>query len=346
MKIALVTSEEPFVLGGARNIVEWLDRALTEAGHETELISLPFEEAPDDVLAQTARFRMIDLSGSADLVVCFRPPSYLVRHPRKVVWFIHHLRTYYDLWDTPLRGFPDTVVTRKRRDIIRRADDRALAEAHHVFTNSKVVSERLLSFNGVPSDVLYPPLSDTAGFANSGYGDTIVAVSRLENHKRQKLLVQALGLTTTDVRLRLIGRGATPTVAEDLRSLAADLGVADRLDLDDTWMEEEEKRRLIGAALACAYLPVDEDSYGYPTLEAAHSAKAVLTTGDSGGVLEFVEHDVSGIIAEPDAGSLAQSMDRLHRDRPLAERLGQGAVRRVSELDISWSHVVERIVTA
>ena len=33
-------------------------------------------------------------------------------------------------------------------------------------------------------------------------------------------------------------------------------------------------------ALAVAYVPDDEDSYGYPSLEAAHARKAVLTASD------------------------------------------------------------------
>jgi glycosyltransferase involved in cell wall biosynthesis len=346
MRIALVTSSAPFVLGGARNIVAWLDEALRAAGHETEVVSVPFDEAPDDLLAQTALFRMIDLTDTADLVVCFRPPSFYVRHPRKVVWFIHHLRTYYDLWDTPLRGFPDTAVTRARRDVLRRADGRALGEATRLFTNSGVMSDRLRRYNDLDSEVLYPPLSDTEGFANLGYGDEVVAVSRLENHKRQRLLVEALGRTTTDVRLRLIGRGSTPDVAEGLRALARELGVGDRLHLDDSWMEEDDKREHIGRSLACAYLPVDEDSYGYPTLEAAHSAKAILTTSDSGGVLEFVQDARNGFVTEPTAQALAEAMDRLYADRSLAAELGAAAERRVADLDISWQHVVERIVSA
>jgi glycosyltransferase involved in cell wall biosynthesis len=111
-------------------------------------------------------------------------------------------------------------------------------------------------------------------------------------------------------------------------------------------MEEDDKREHIGRSLACAYLPVDEDSYGYPTLEAAHSAKAILTTSDSGGVLEFVQDARNGFVTEPTAQALAEAMDRLYADRSLAAELGAAAERRVADLDISWQHVVERIVSA
>lgn len=346
MKIALVTSTVPFVPGGARNIVDWLASALRDAGHETDIVALPFDERPDRIVAQMAAFRMVDLTDEADLVVCFRPPAYLVRHPRKVLWFIHHIRPYYDLWETEYRGFGDTAVMHARRDLIWRVDGRAFAEATHIFTNSQVVTDRLATYNGVASEVLYPPISNPATFGNTGYGDEIVAVSRLEHHKRQHLLVEALGLTRTPVRLRLIGKGSGPDYGRQLREQSIALGIADRLVVEDSWVEEERKRELINAALACAYIPVDEDSYGYPSLESAHASKAIITTTDSGGVLELVNDGESGFVLEPTAQGIADAMDQLWRDRALAERLGNGAAARLAELPISWSHVVDRITSA
>lgn len=346
MKIALVTSTAPFIFGGARNIVSWLELALKEAGHETEVVALPFVEEPSRMIAQMAAFRMIDLTEQADMVVCFRPPSYLVQHPRKVLWFIHHMRPYYDLWDTEYRGFADTAISRARRDLIRRVDDRAFREAAMIFTNSNVVSDRLRQFNGLESEVLYPPVQDAELFVNSEYGDEIVAVSRLEHHKRQHLLVDALALTSTPVRLHLVGKGSTPDYGLYLRGRRDELGLQDRLRVDDVWVQDHHKREIIGSALASAYIPLDEDSYGYPTLESAHARKGVLTTADSGGVLEFVVDGQSGLVVEPSPQALAGAMDRLYMDRALAGQLGRGAAERVRDLKISWEHVVDRITSA
>lgn len=343
VKIALITSTVPFVLGGARNIVDWLAIALERAGHRVEKVEVPFDEEPERIVSQMAMFRMIDLTDRADLVVCFRPPAYLVQHPRKVLWFIHHIRPYYDLWDTEYRGFADTLVSRARRDLIRRVDDRALAEAAHVFTNSVVVSERLAEFNHVESEVLYPPLHDSESFVDLGQGNEIVAVSRLEHHKRQHLLVEALALTSSPVELRLIGKGSSPAYANSLRDRAEALGVVGRLHIDDTWLAEGDKRRFIGRALAGAYIPLDEDSYGYPSLEYAHAKKAILTTKDAGGVLELVQDGSSGVVVDPVPESLASAMDQLFLDRPYAEELGRNARARIDQMEISWQHVVERI---
>ncbi len=100
---------------------------------------------------------------------------------------------------------------------------------------------------------------------------------------------------------------------------------------------------ILSGALASAYVAFDEDSYGYPSLESSHARKAILTTTDSGGVLELVSDGVNGFVCEPTARALAEAMDRLFLDRELARRMGQAAQDRVRELKINWDHVIERL---
>jgi glycosyltransferase involved in cell wall biosynthesis len=345
MKVALVSSFVPFIHGGGRNIVEWLQPHLEAAGHRVELIYLPFVDTPELLFPQLAAFRTIDLTEQADVVICFRPPAHFIQHPRKVLWFIHHLRLYYDLWDTEYRYFPDTAIHRSRRDALRRADGRALAEARTVFTNSAIVGKRLESFNGVASEVLYPPVADPERYHNAGHGNTIVCLARLEHHKRQHLLIDALALTKEPVMLHLAGTGSSPAYGKFLRDHARGLGLADRVRVDDRWITDEEKIETLAGSLAVAYLPVDEDSYGYPSLEASHSSKPILTTSDSGGVLELVVDGDNGFVVDPDPSSIADAMDRFFRDRALARRLGARARARVDELGITWDRVVERLLS-
>jgi glycosyltransferase involved in cell wall biosynthesis len=101
---------------------------------------------------------------------------------------------------------------------------------------------------------------------------------------------------------------------------------------------------LLARRLSVAYQPLDEDSYGYPSLEASHSAKAVLTVADAGGALEFVRDGVEGYVTEPDPAALGAAFDRLYEDRALAERMGSASFGRRAELGIDWEHVVARLV--
>ena len=75
MKIALCSSFVPFTYGGYRNIVEWLESTLEEAGHHVERIYLPQVDAPDLLFRQMTAYRWVDLS-AADRVICFRPPAH------------------------------------------------------------------------------------------------------------------------------------------------------------------------------------------------------------------------------------------------------------------------------
>lgn len=343
MKIALCSTYVPFVYGGARNIVEWLQEMLEREGHEVERIYLPQVDAAASLCTQMVALRSVDLS-AADRVICFRPQSHLIRHPHKILWFIHHIRVFYDMWDGPYRGFPDDAQHRAVRAALLAADNTAVREAKAVFTNSRVVSSRLRQFNGIDSEVLYPPVFESERFHCRGFNDEIVYICRLEHHKRQHLLVEAMAHTTTPVRLRLCGASSGDDYPRELRELVERHGLQDKVTLEVRWITEEEKVELLADCLAAAYLPVDEDSYGYPSVEASHASKAVLTTTDSGGVLELVTDGLNGYVLPPEPAALAAAMDRLYADRALARRLGEGACERLDTLNISWSHVLRRLL--
>ena len=342
MKIVLASSFVPFINGGARFIVEWLEEKLLEHGHEVERFYLPFIETPHDLLDQIAAFRLMDLSQAGDRLIAFRPPAYVLRHPNKVLWFIHHIRSYYDLWGQPHAPLP-TPQNAAVRQALMHLDTQAIGEARQVFTNSKVVSQRLRTFNNLASQPLYPPIYQPERFRCDGYGEEIFVVCRIEPHKRQILLIQAMAHVRTPVRLRLCGRCSSPAYAKVIEDQIASSGVGDRVTFEDRWISEDEKADLLAGALAAAYLPHDEDSYGYPSLEAAHARKCVITTHDSGGVLELVEDGRNGLVSAPEPVALAEAMDRLYRDRQLAEQMGKANFHRLAELNIDWNHVVDAL---
>jgi glycosyltransferase involved in cell wall biosynthesis len=343
MRVALFSSYWPFVNGGGRFIVEWLDQKLQEYGHQIESIYLPFSDHPRDLLCQMTAFRAVKIDG-VDRVICFRPPSYLLRHPNKVLWFIHHFRGFYDLWNAE-GAPPHTRYYEALRRAIFRADGIALKEARAIFTNSRVVQKRLKTFNNVDSCVLYPPVLDPTIYTNAGYGEEVVYVSRLVPHKRQHLLVEAVAHAKTAVKARICGVGNLgDTYVEELSRLASRLGVSDRVSIENRWISEQEKRDIIGRSLAVAYFPLDEDSYGYSSLEGAHSCKPLLTTTDSGGVLEFVVHERNGLVCDPDAKAIAESLDRLYSDRRLVEDLGCEANKTVEKLRIDWDNVIDHLL--
>jgi len=342
MKIALVSSAMPFVDGGYKFIIEWLDSVLREQGHQVEKIYHPSLEDPETLFDEMLAFRLLDLSDATDRVVTFRPPAHVVPHPNKVVWFIHHFRVWYDLWGTKYCTIPETPYWRAFRARLIRADRNALLEAQKVFTNSRTVSRRLREFNDIDSEPLYPPVHAPERFRSDEYGNEILCVCRFSNHKRQRLLVEAMHHTRTPVRLRLCG-AYTPYVTE-LEAAAQGLDPL-KVAIEARWISEEEKIERLAPALAVAYFPTDEDSYGYPTLEGAHARKGAIVASDGGGVTEFVRDGIEGFVLDPDPRAIADAFDRLWGDRRLAARLGEAAQVRVTELGIDWPSVVGKLLS-
>ncbi|MBA2710838.1 MAG: glycosyltransferase family 4 protein [Tatlockia sp.] len=343
MKIALCSSYVPFINGGARNIVDWLEPILKKEGHQVERIYLPQVDAAALLFQQKMAYRWVDLE-SADRIICFRPPAHYIPHPHKILWFIHHIRVFYDLWDSPYRGFPDDLKHRGIRDALHQSDSEALKEAKTIFTNSAVVSKRLKDFNHIDSEILYPPVFEPERFHCKGYNDEVVYICRLEHHKRQHLLVEAMQYTQTSVRLRLCGTSTNPEYSEELTNRIDEYNLNERVTLDNRWISEEEKVELLSNCLAAIYLPIDEDSYGYPSIEASLSSKAVLTTVDSGGVLELIEDGLNGFVSEPSPEALAEALDKLYRDQKNTQQMGLSARSRLNDLNICWSHVVKRLL--
>ena len=343
MRIILCSTDALFVEGGARQIVEWLQEELASRGHEVERIYLPEIDTPELILRQMAAFRMINFE-RADRVICFRPQSHLICHDHKILWFIHHVRAFYDQWDTEYRPLPADERHTAIRDAVRRADSVAIAEAAAVFTNSQVVSDRLLEFNGAASEVLYPPMREPSRFTSTGMNDEIVYIARVLRPKRQHLLVEALEFTMTPVRVRLCGESSGPEYPEYIEEIAARLGVGDRVTFDHRWISESEKELRLAECLAVAYVAENEDSYGYSTLEAAHASKPVLTLEDSGGVLEFVEDGVNGRVVAADPRAIAGALDEFYTNRVRTAEMGTAARSRVDDLNISWEHVIDRLL--
>jgi len=346
MKIIIASSFTPFAQGGATVIVDSLADAIRAQGHRVEVLALPFHPQPEALLEQMLSFRLIDLSQHGDQLIALRPPSYLLRHPNKVVWFIHHHRGAYDLWGTRYQDIPNSPEGLRIRDSIIHADNVALREAKRLYCNSQVMADRLRRFNGLEAEVLYPPLAQPERYYQDGQGDYILCVSRLVHHKRQWLAIDALRHTQTPVRLVLVGQPDPEgdSYARQLAAMSQEGGLGGRVRITSNWIPESEKVELFAQCLAVIYMPVDEDSYGYPTLEALQAGKPVITCSDSGGTRELIVDGETGLVTAPDPEAIAQAMDRLYQDRAGAARMGEAGRQRIAELGIGWDKVLRSLL--
>lgn len=334
----------PFVQGGGRFIVEWLEQKLLEHGHQVEKFYLPFYEHHTTLLEHLLSYRMLDIANHAERLIAIRPPAHSLIHRNKVIWFIHHLRGYYDLVQTEYTSVPYSPHGRALCAALRRHDTVALREARAVFANSGVVKDRLAKYNGIAAEVLYPPLLSPDRFCCQEANDEIVCVSRIEPHKRQDLLIHAMEFVRTPVKLRVCGASSSPAYVSQLRKMVHQKRLEDRVKLEIGWISEETKIEHVGRCLAAVYAPFDEDSYGYPTLEAAAARKPILTTLDAGGTLEFVRNGENGLITEPTPKAIAEGFDTFFHQRQTTAAMGRAAFKTVDDLNITWHHVIDRLL--
>ena len=340
LRVAVCLPQVPFEDGGAEILARRLVVALAARGHEADLVTLPFKWYPDRVLLESAlAWRMLDLTEAngrpIDLVITTKYPSYLVAHPRKVVWLFHQFRQAYDMHGTEFAQFDDGPRGIAMREAILRMDQRAHDEARAVFAISGNVAERLQRHCDREASVLAPPPQDLRlePLGDEGY---VLSVGRLDAAKRVDVLLHALALAPS-VRAVVVGHGPE---RESLERLASELALDDRIQFRGR-VPEEELSRLYGLCRAVYYAPHDED-YGFVTVEAQLAGKAVVTTTDAGGPLDFVRDGANGVVVEPGPVGVAAALRRLDADPTLAARLG--AVARQDVRLLTWDAIVDALL--
>lgn len=347
MRVLVLTTQVPFAWGGAEIHGESLLAALRAAGHEAELVAIPFKwYPPEKILDHLLACRLLDLTESSgvpvDRVIGLRFPAYHIPHPNKVLWILHQYRTAFDLWGQPecdLAEFPNGAQVRAA---IEQSERSLLPEARAIFANSRNVADRLQRYCGIASEPLYHPPRNAERFHAGALGDYLFFPSRFSGLKRQELALQALAATRQPVRIVFTGKADNPAYLDELKDLARKLGVANRVDWRGL-ISDEEMLNLYAGCRGVLFPPKDED-YGYITLEGMLSSKPIITCTDSGGPLEFVVHEDTGLIAEPEPRSLAAQMDHLWASQTFAAEAGKRGRERIDALGINWPSVVKKLL--
>lgn len=343
MKVLVVNNAAPFIRGGAEELADNLARELNAlSGVQSEVLRLPFSWSPTERLIEEVLIHQGLRLVNVDRVIALKFPAYLVPHAHKTLWLLHQFRQAYDLGDAG-QGLGDEGCEGEIKRAIRKADDLAFRDTRRIFCNSPVTRERLRRYSGVEGEVLYPPLNDAALFTGGEPGGYVFAGGRVAPGKRQHLLVEAMAQVRAPGRLLIAGPPESDAYAERLRALVAEHELQDRVELRFGFHPREDVARWANGAAACAYLPFDEDSLGYVTMEAFAAGKAVLTTTDSGGLLEMVT-ERTGEVAAPEPEPLAEALDRLLADPARTAALGRAAKAEWDGRGLTWSATLERLL--
>ncbi|MDQ2079899.1 glycosyltransferase [Xanthobacteraceae bacterium Astr-EGSB] len=186
--------------------------------------------------------------------------------------------------------------------VYRRAYLDAVRAMDVVITNSEHVRTRLREQTGVRAEVVHPPI-DTARFRWRGSGGYYLSLGRLEPNKRVDVVVKAF-LQMPDKRLVVASGGSQ---RRDLERLAAG---APNISFTG-WIDDARLAELIGNAVACIYVPRNED-FGMSAVEAMAAGKPVIGV-DEGGMRETIVHGETGILAaaDPRPSDIIRAVERL-----------------------------------
>ncbi len=345
MKVLIINNMAPFVSGGAESMATHLKTNLEVAGHEAEVLRIPFQWEPATrIPSQMLMARSLMLQ-NVDHVIALKFPAYLIPHPSKTLWLVHQYRQAYDLHDAGHTNLPSGQSGADLRHLIKNADDECFRGARRIFAISDVTQRRLAHYNGFASEVLRAPINDPEIFTGGPSRGYIFAGGRINAAKRQHLLVEAMASTSRDVQLIVAGPPDSVEDATRLHEAAERLGVRDRVRLDLRFLERSEYAAYINGALAVASLPFDEESFSYVAMEAAIAEKALISTTDSGGVLGLAQHGRTGWVARPDATSLGEAMSAVYAHPKRARDFGVAAKACWEAYNITWPATVEALLS-
>jgi glycosyltransferase involved in cell wall biosynthesis len=161
---------------------------------------------------------------------------------------------------------------------------------------------------------------------------TVGIVGRLEPWKGQEIFLRAaaqLAEVRADIRFMVVGGailGWEGSYPDDLRRLAADLGIADRVHFAGHQADVHPWYDALDVVVHASF----GEPFGLVLVEAMALGKPLIAT-NLGGPLEIIEDGTSGLLVPPgDPERLAEAVERILADRGLASTLSRGALDRAN----------------
>lgn len=151
----------------------------------------------------------------------------------------------------------------------------------------------------------------------------VLCVAAKRAHKNLHGLIRALALlhdgAESSRRMQLVLPGSPNDYERELRALARELGVEDRVRFPG-WISEADLEDLFRAA-SCVVLPTFQEGFGLPVLEAM--ARDLPVACSNIPVLTEVAGDAAVLFDPHDPSSIASALTRVISDRELARELVQ-----------------------
>ncbi|MFA5138235.1 MAG: glycogen synthase [Elusimicrobiota bacterium] len=328
---------------------EALDGSLTAKGYRTwERMWEGGEPKFNSVLGTfSVGLSMVRDRVDSDLVHTHTWYASLAGYMAKTLYGIPLVCTVHSL--EPLRPWKEEQLGRSYA-LSTWAEKMALENADRIIAVSKHSREDVLRLfdvkpekvavihNGIDLD-LYRPLdtNDTRQAFDIGK-DYVLFVGRVSKQKGIEHLIEAVQYL--DDGVQCVCCTSAPDTKEFEEEIAARIARQPRIVWINSLLREEQYVELYSNARVFA-CPSVYEPFGIINLESMACETPVVASG-VGGILETVVDGETGLLVEPaKPRALADAINRLLKDRPMAERLGKNGRRRVTE-HFSWKTIAER----
>jgi glycosyltransferase involved in cell wall biosynthesis len=215
----------------------------------------------------------------------------------------------------------------------------------HIIAASPQTADRLRTVLGARASITVAPNGVDLDVIRETYPDDsatdLVVVSRLMDHKRIGMLLEALALLHArgvPATCRVIGDGPE---REPLRGHAAALGLADAVDFRHDVREQKEVYALVKAA-KIAVFPSEREGFGAAVLEALACGVTVVTTSSPDNLSQYLAaRSVRGHVCEPSPEAMADTLIVLLSDAGALPGGGDAWLE-----DYTWDAVLRRVSQA
>ena len=227
-----------------------------------------------------------------------------------------------------------------------RAQQRLLPRYRAIVIASDHMAEEYAR-HGAPRDrlmtlPLFPSLPVTE--PTSEPSDTILFLGRMTILKGGDVLIRAVSRAASDLRrpLRLVMGGEGPQ-----RTAWQQLAIRERIVAEfPGWLDANRRTAALAEASVLAVPSLWPEPFGLVGLEAA--ARGVPAVAfDTGGIRQWLRHDVSGLLVPPSGGSsaLANALATVLDDRALRSRFSRGALATAREMSLTaHAESLERVL--
>lgn len=228
-----------------------------------------------------------------------------------------------------------------------RAQQRLLPRYATVVVASDHMAEEYARHGAPPDRLAMLPLFPSLPVKLKSDGaprDSILFLGRMTNLKGGDVLIRAVGRASSDLRrpVRLVMGGDGPQ-----RTAWQRLAVQERVDAEfPGWLDESRRIDALNKATVLAVPSIWPEPFGLVGLEAA-SRGVPAVAFDTGGIRQWLRHDVSGLLVPPADGfaGMARGLATVLDKPELRGRLSDGAIAAAREMSLdAHADALERVL--